>query len=454
MNFSGKIAIIASILPIPALKMKKNTPLSFLILLGMAFCWSCEDQPNSAIISQDTIPVEKEEAVFGYQLSSGLKVVNEVVQRNENLSEILSRYQVPMTQIAELSQASPEVFDPRKIKAERPYTVICSDDSLQEARCFIYQPNSIDYVVLEFVENEAPIIRAGKRRVDTLSHTLSGVIESSLYQSIVESGGSPALVNALADVYAWEIDFFGLQRGDTYSLFFTTYSVEGESAGFGEIQSASFMHGGEDFLAFQFDQGNGSGKEYFDEEGNSLRKTFLKAPLSFTRISSRFSYSRLHPILKIRRPHLGVDYAAPTGTPVVAVGDGLITQAAWGGGGGKTVKITHNSNYKTAYLHLSRYGEGIRPGTVVKQGQIIGYVGSTGLSTGPHLDFRFYKNGTPVDPLNIDSPSAEPISEGNLLTFSRERERFLEVMNDLHDLEAKQNWLASTSETVESKKES
>lgn len=454
MNFNRKIAIIAPILPILALKMKNNTFLSFLFILVMASSWSCKDHPSPVIVSQNTTPVEKDEAVFGYQLSAGLKVVNEVVKRNENLSEILSRYQVPMTQIAELAGASPEVFDPRKIKAERPYTIICSDDSLQTAQCFIYQPNSIDYVVLEFGQNGSPVIRAGKRQVDTLSHTLSGAIESSLYQSIVDAGGSPALVNALADVYAWEIDFFGLQQGDTYSLFFTTYSVEGESAGFGEIQSASFTHMGNDFLAFQFDQGNGHGKEYFDEEGQSLRKTFLKAPLSFTRISSRFSYSRLHPILKIRRPHLGVDYAAPTGTPVVAVGDGVITQAAWGGGGGKTVKMTHNSNYKTAYLHLSRYGEGIRAGSVVKQGQIIGYVGSTGLSTGPHLDFRFYKNGTPVDPLTIDAPSADPITSENQLAFSRERERFLEVMDDLHNLEARQKWLATSSENSEIKKES
>lgn len=454
MNFNGKIAIIASILPILALKMKNNTLLPFLLILVMAFSWSCEEQPVSANVSQDTTPVEKGETVFGYNISSGLTVVQDVVKRNENLSEILSRFQIPMTQIAELAGASPEVFDPRKIKAERPYTVICSDDSLQTAQCFIYQPNSIDFVALEFSENAAPVIKAGKRQVDTLSHTLSGAIETSLYQSIVDAGGSPALVNALADVYAWEIDFFGLQEGDTYSLFFTTYTVEGESAGFGEIQSASFTHMGEDFLAFQFDQGNGHGKEYFDEEGQSLRKTFLKAPLSFTRISSRFSYSRLHPILKIRRPHLGVDYAAPTGTPVVAVGDGVVTHAAWGGGGGKTVKVTHNSNYKTAYLHLSRYGEGIRAGSVVKQGQIIGYVGSTGLSTGPHLDFRFYKNGTPVDPLTIDAPSADPITDENQLAFSQERARFLEVMDDLHNLEARQKWLATSSEVTEDKKES
>ena len=400
---------------------------------------SCNNQEPAPKLSQDTIPVENEEAIFGYDVS-GMKVVNAVVERDENLSEILGRYQVSMTEIAKIGEVNPEVFDPRKIKAQRPYTVICSDDTFSRANCFIYQPNSIDFVAVEF--GDSVVIRSGQRQVDTMSHTMSGVIETSLYQSIVDAGGSPALVNALADVYAWEIDFFGLQKGDTYSLFYTTYEVEGELAGFGDILSASFTHMGEEFLAFQFDQGNGHGSEYFDETGASLRKTFLKAPLSFTRISSRFSYSRLHPILKIRRPHLGVDYAAPTGTPVVAVGDGVVTKASWGGGGGRTVKIKHNSNYQTAYLHLSRYGQGISPGTVVKQGQIIGYVGSTGLSTGPHLDFRFYKNGTPVDPLTIDAPSADPITDENMAAYLEVRDRFQEVMNDLHEVEKRQNWLA------------
>lgn len=397
--------------------------------------------------TQDTIPAENPEALFGYDVS-GMEVVNAVVQRDENLSEILGRYQVSMTEISRISNADPAVFDPRKIKAQRPYTVICSDDSVRKANCFIYQPNSIDFVAVEF--GDSVVVRSGQRRVDTMSHTMSGVIETSLYQSIVDAGGSPMLVNALADVYAWEIDFFGLQKGDTYSLFYTTYEVEGDLAGFGDILSASFTHMGEEFLAFQFDQGNGHGEEYFDETGASLRKTFLKAPLSFTRISSRFSYSRLHPILKIRRPHLGVDYAAPTGTPVVAVGDGVVTKASWGGGGGRTVKVRHNSNYQTAYLHLSRYGAGISPGAVVKQGQVIGYVGSTGLSTGPHLDFRFYKNGTPVDPLTIDAPSADPITEENMAAYQAVRDRFLEVMHDLHEVEKRQNWLALASEALPS----
>ena len=162
------------------------------------------------------------------------------------------------------------------------------------------------------------------------------------------------------------------------------------------------------------------GKEtYFDIDGNSLRKAFLKAPLQFSRISSRYSSSRLHPILRIRRPHFGVDYAAPVGTPVVSIGDGRIISATTENGSGKMVKIQHNSVYATAYLHLSRFGKGISPGVFVKQGDIIGYVGSSGLSTGPHLDFRFYQNGSPVDPLKVDAPPVEPVSEANNARFEK-----------------------------------
>ncbi len=445
MNFCRKIANIALEHGYPSLLMQKISPLPLiLVVLLLITLWGCYPAETNYSQAQDTTPAQKEEVLFGYPIGD-LMVVEGVIERDENLSDILTRYQVPMTRIAELANVPDTVFNPRKIKMGRPYTLFCEKDSALHARCFIYQPNNVDYVTLEF--GDSLRVFSGSRSVDTLSHSLSGVIESSLYQSVIDAGGSPVLVNALADVYAWEIDFFGLQTGDTYTIYYTTYAVNGEPAGFGEVLCASFRHMGHEFLAFRFDQGNGHGPEYFDEEGNSLRKTFLKAPLSFTRISSRFSYSRLHPILKIRRPHLGVDYAAPTGTPVLAVGDGVITKAGWGGGGGKTVKIRHNSNYQTAYLHLSRYGKNIRIGTVVTQGQVIGYVGSTGLSTGPHLDFRFYKNGTPVDPLKIDAPSADPITKENFLAYSQERSRLQMVMDDIHKLEQSRDWLAMKKES-------
>lgn len=354
---------------------------------------------------QDTAAtVAKPTHLYGMEVG-GLAVEKAVVQARENLSEILARYNVPASLIHQVGQVPRDLFDPRRLQAQKPYTVIHTGDSAHTARCFVYHPNPIEWVALHFGDSLA--VSRGHHPVDTVLHSLTGIITSSLYEAILDVGGTPHLVNELADVYAWEIDFFGLQKGDRFKVFYTTYEVQGEAAGFGEIQSAAFTHLDRERLAFRYDQGEGP--EYFDAEGNSLRKTFLKAPLTFTRISSRFSYSRLHPVLKIRRPHFGVDYAAPTGTPVVSVGDGVVLKAAYSGGAGRMVKIRHNSNFTTAYLHLSRYGDGIQPGASVRQGQVIGYVGSTGISTGPHLDFRFYKNGVPVDPLTVDPPSANPI---------------------------------------------
>ena len=342
--------------------------------------------------------------LYGVDISE-LAVERATIATHESLSEILSRYNVPAGLIHAVGQVPREVFDVRRLQAQKPYTVIHAGDSARTAQCFVYHPNPIDWVAVHFGDSVS--VERGAHPVDTVLHQLTGTIETSLYEAIMDVGGTPVLVNALADVYAWEIDFFGLQKGDRFKVFYTTYEVEGEEAGFGDIQAAAFTHMDRERLAFQYDQGEGP--EYFDAEGNSLRKTFLKAPLKFSRISSHFSYSRLHPVLKYRRPHLGVDYAAPTGTPVVSVGDGVVLQATYSGGAGRMVKIRHNSNFTTAYLHLSRYGDGIQPGASVRQGQVIGYVGSTGLSTGPHLDFRFYKNGVPVDPLKVDPPSANPI---------------------------------------------
>lgn len=342
--------------------------------------------------------------LYGVEVDS-LAVVQAAFEANQNLSEVLAQYNVSPQKVVEVATLPAELFDVRRLQAHKPYTIIHGRDSLHTARSFIYHPNPIDYVRIDFGDQVS--VEKGQNPVDTVEHALSGMIESSLYVSITEAGGSPQLVNELADIYAWVIDFFGLQKGDAYKLVYTTYEVQGQPAGFGEIKAASFTHLGRENLAFRYNQGKGP--EYFDECGNSLRKTFLKAPLRFSRISSRFSYSRLHPILKIRRPHLGVDYAAPRGTPVVSVGDGVVVSVSYSGGAGRMVKIQHNSNYLTAYLHLSGYGPGIEAGATVQQGQVIGYVGSTGLSTGPHLDFRFYKNGVPVDPLKIEPGSADPI---------------------------------------------
>jgi murein DD-endopeptidase MepM/ murein hydrolase activator NlpD len=218
---------------------------------------------------------------------------------------------------------------------------------------------------------------------------------------------NPMVAIELSEIFAWSIDFFGLQKNDAFKIMYDEQFVDSISVGIGEIHGAWFLHAGKEFTAIPFEQDGEV--EFFDAEGKSLRKAFLKAPLRFSRISSKFTGSRYHPVLHRNTTHYGVDYAAPSGTPVHAIGDGMIISAGWNGGAGNMIKIRHNSVYSTGYMHLRAYGAGIKAGRYVRQGEIIGYVGSTGLSTGPHLDFRVWRNNSPVNPLTMESPSVEPV---------------------------------------------
>ncbi|MCG8700296.1 MAG: peptidoglycan DD-metalloendopeptidase family protein [Bacteroidales bacterium] len=276
--------------------------------------------------------------------------------------------------------------------------------------------------------NDTLIVSNGNKPVSIKQKKVTGKIESSLWNALVGRQNDPMLANELSEIFAWSIDFFGLQENDSFSIVFDEKYVDTLYVGFADVHAAYFKHSGSDFYAIPFVQD--SSRSFFDENGKSLRKAFLKAPLKFSRISSRFSHSRLHPILKIRRPHHGVDYAAPSGTPVYAIGDGKIIKAARGynNGAGNMIKIRHNSVYTTAYIHLKGFAKGIKTGTYVKQGQLIGYVGSTGLSTGPHLDFRFYQNGKPIDPLKVKAPPVEPVKEENIPLFESVKSRTLQLL--------------------------
>jgi murein DD-endopeptidase MepM/ murein hydrolase activator NlpD len=254
---------------------------------------------------------------------------------------------------------------------------------------------------------------------------VEGAIRDSLYHSAAEEGIDLDLVAALADVFAWDIDFFvDLRSGDHYSVLYEQRFRNGVLVGIGRILAAHFDNAGTQYQAYLY-QVPGDRSGYYDAEGRSLRRQFLKSPLRYTRISSGFSRHRLHPIFKVYRPHLGIDYAAPTGTPVAAVGDGRVVFAGWNKGFGRCVEIRHNHAYSTAYGHLSRFASGVRAGASVHQGQVIGYVGSSGWATGPHLDFRFKKDGCPVNPLRMRFPSADPVPREQLAAF-RERVARLE----------------------------
>ena len=344
---------------------------------------------------------------YGIMVDS-LLVDTATVKKNEFLSDILLRYNVSYAAIDKLAKGTRNVFDVRKIRRGNKYVIMQANDSLQKPLYFVYEINRVDYVVYHLADSVYATL--GKKQLVIKEEAARGIILTSLWNSMVAAGIDPNLSNDLSEVYAWTVDFFGLQKRDHFKVIYEEAYIEGKPAYIDKIKAAMFHQGGEDLYAFYFEQ-NGQG-DYFDEEGNSLERTFLKAPLKYTRISSRFSNSRYHPVLKIRRPHHGVDYAAPEGTPVHSVGDGIIIKRGYQKrGGGNYLKIKHNSTYTTSYMHMHGFAKGMTVGKHVKQGQIIGYVGHTGLATGPHLDFRYFKNGTAVNPLKVKSPPARPVEK-------------------------------------------
>ena len=274
----------------------------------------------------------------------------------------------------------------------------------------------------------SPILQRQKE-VEVVERSVTGVIQSSLAITMDELGLSPQLTNDFVDVFAWQVDFFRLQKGDKFKLIFEDHLVEGASIGTGKIKSILFEHYGNDFYAFHYDQGDGI--DYFDEKGNSLRKALLKYPLDFTRISRRYSGRRFHPVQKRWKAHRGTDFAAKKGTPIRAVGDAIVLEAKYGKYNGNYVKLKHNATYTTQYLHMSKIKSGIKPGKKVRQGDIIGYVGSTGLARGNHLCYRFWKNGVQIDALKVDLPPSAPIADENRDAFSASMEAMMAKLNSL-----------------------
>jgi len=390
----------------------------FLLLFA---CFSCNfpggKNTPSVIAQADTSATtssDTTEYLFGIPGDS-FTLLSGSIKRNGILSSILVEHGISMEEIDKLIKNSAAVFDVRKIRSGNHYTLFCSKDSTARAAYMVYEHDpTISYV---FSFKDSLNITPYRKEIKSSIKYASSTIETSLWNAMLNDGMHPSLVARLSEIFAWSVDFFGLQKGDSFKVVYEELSIDDKPLDVGKIYFAEFRSTGTEIFAIPFIQ-DGS-ESYFDGEGNSLRKAFLKAPLQFSRVSSRFSSSRLHPILRIRRPHYGVDYAAPVGTPVLSIGDGRVTRADIESGSGRVVRITHNSVYSTAYLHLSRFGQGIVPGAWVKQGDIIGYVGSSGLSTGPHLDFRVYMNGSPVDPLKVEAPPVEPVSPENMENFEK-----------------------------------
>lgn len=342
-------------------------------------------------------------------------VIEDKIKRNERLGDILESYNVPAKLIHQISQLSRSVFDVRKIAPDKKYTLICHSDSLRTAKAMVYEPNPIDYIIFRF--DDSLSVDVCQREVVVLEKSISGEISSTLSETIEDLGITHELTNKFVDIFAWQVDFQRLQKGDKFKLIYEESQVEGQTVGIGEIKAIYFEHFNSPYYAFPYDQGEG--RDYFDAEGKSLRKALLKYPIEFTRISSRYTMNRFHPVQKRWKAHLGTDFAAPTGTPIRSVGDGVVEEAQYKSNNGNYVKIRHNGTYTTQYLHMSRIADGVRAGTRVRQGQTIGYVGSTGLATGPHLCYRFWKNGVQVDALKVELPPSQPITKDHQQAFEQ-----------------------------------
>ena len=387
---------------------------------------SCTNSSNKAV--PDSVAGEP-----APQLRYGLEIQKYDVEpgqvkKGDFFGSIMDDHGVDANQVQRILKASQGVFDVKKIKLGNQYEILREKDSLETAAFFVYELDNLSYAVVSL--KDSLYARIYEKEVVPVRKKAEVTISTSLWNDVQKAGIPVMMALKLSDVYDCTIDFFGLQTGDSFEVMYDELTHNGQYMGLGKIYYAEFIHAGKIYNAVRFDAGENS-SQFWNEKGESLKKAFLKAPLNFTRISSRFTYARKHPVLRIVRPHTGVDYAAPSGTPVVALGDGVVTHRGWAGGGGNTIKIKHPGNYVTSYMHLRGYAKGIKVGSRVSRGELIGYVGSTGVSTGPHLDFRVYKNGKPIDPLKMESPSVEPVAKEDMPAFEAQMAHYRYQMDSL-----------------------
>lgn len=346
-----------------------------------------------------------------------LECVESKVKNGQFFSTVLAKAGLDSRASYEISQACADVFDVRNLRVGNSYRVYYTPSD-HEPQYLIYDKDKVSGVVFTL---QKPYLAWNVSKELTVEHRYADVtIRSSLWNDMIDAGVSPLLILSLSDIYAWTVDFFGLQKGDRFRVLYDLKTCEGQVISVDTVRYAVYSSGGKDYPMVMFDQGDG-GNIWWNANGESMKKAFLKAPLKYSRISSGFSYARKHPVTRKVMPHTGVDYAAPAGTPVMSIGDGVVTSRKYEGAGGNTVRIRHNSVYSTAYLHLSKYASNLKVGQRVRQGEVIGYVGSTGRSTGPHLDFRVWKNGTPINPLKMESPPAEPVKKANMTAFLNQK---------------------------------
>ena len=384
---------------------------SLISALALVFFVSCARSSQQEVTEPVTEASDTLSNALGFCPDS-LEMREGKVKSGQFFSNLLGSLGMTQKEAYDLTLACDSVFDVRTLRVDNAYRAYYGSDA--SVKYLVYDRDRASSIVFDCTPPYAAWVY--EKPVSVESRYADVTINSSLWNDMRDAGVSPLLILSLSDIYAWTIDFFGLQKGDRFRVLYDEKMCDGEVLAVDTVRYAVFSHGGEDLPMVMYNQRD-SGNIWWNEKGESMRKAFLKAPLQYSRISSGFSHARKHPVTRKVQPHTGVDYAAPKGTPVMSIGDGTVTSVKYEGAGGNTVRIRHNSVYSTAYLHLSKYASGLKAGQRVRQGEVIGYVGSTGRSTGPHLDFRVWKNGTPINPLKMDSPPAEPIKEENRQAF-------------------------------------
>jgi len=358
-------------------------------------------------------------------LVDSFNVIKGSVKRGQTMGEILYLNHIDHFEINKIVKKSKGIFDVRRVNTGKKYTVICASDSAKKAKYFIYEIDATNYVVFD-LRGEIDVYK-GKKPVTVKLKTASGTIKSSLWLTMEEQKLSPKLTAELSTIYAWTIDFFKIQKNDGFRVYYEDKYIDGEYIGIGRLLAAEFTHKGQDFYSFYYKENENFG-DYYDEQGKTLRKAFLMAPVDYKRISSRYSKRRKHPVTGRWKGHFGTDYAAERGTPIWSTANGTIIAASYTKNNGNYVKVRHNGTYTTQYLHMSKIKPGIRKGVYVKQGDIIGYVGSTGLATGPHVCYRFWKDDKQVDPFKQKLPPGDPIKKENRESYMLAKDSLMQIL--------------------------
>lgn len=395
------------------------------ILVGMSafLIYSIFSDPHSEV-PLGALPIQEPNVKYGLAVDTFI-TKTDTISENEFIADILLANNVSYNKMTAVLTKGKDAFDVRSFRAGKPYTVFWKD-STQTPEYFVYDASPYKYYFFDF---QSDTIQEIKKPITYVTREGAGTISSSLWNAFVENDLNPDIAVKMEDAFGYSLSLYHLQKGDRFKLIFDEEYIDGESVGIGNLHAAILETGGNEYHAYNYKTKAYEG--YFDDEARTMKKQFLRSPVEIARISSRYNPRRFHPIDRRIKAHKGTDYAAPQGTPIRAVANGVVTKASRTSGNGNYVKIKHDKTYQTQYLHMQRFAKGIRPGTQVKQGQTIGYVGMTGKATGPHVCFRFWKNGRQVDHLKLNFPPAEPMPEEEIPTFLTVKDSLYQILQQI-----------------------